>query len=366
MQTVYRFEIKPTYQQQMIMFQTLKLCRNLYNWALSERQRVYKETGQGLSYNKQQNLLPAYVKEHPEYKEVHSQVLQDVLRRLDYAHKRFFEKKAGYPRFKNRDHYNSFTYPQVDTVRKTFAKSGYIYLSKIGFVKMIVHREFEPQKVSRANVKYHGGKWYANLTAEISAPPAVGGVNSNGKSVGIDVGLEYFAVLSDGTFIETSKHYRKAERKLAKLQRRLSRKKKGSNNRGKAKKEVAKLHAKVANQRKDFLHKASLTIVKNYDIIVMEDLRIKNMAKNRHLAKSIHDAGWGQFGGYIRYKAERHGKVHVKVNPNSTSQECLCGAHVPKDLSIRIHRCPVCGLVEPRDLVSAKLIERMGLSLLAA
>ncbi len=363
MQTVYRFEIKPTSQQKTIMFHILKLCRHLYNWALSERQRVYKETGQGLTYNKQQHLLPAYVKAHPEYKEVHSQVLQDVLRRLDFAYKRFFAKEAGYPRFKNRDHYVSCTYPQVDAVRKTFSKLGYIYLSKIGYVEMIAHREFDPGKVSRVNIKYHGGRWYANLTAEVEIPqltPAGRG------SVGIDVGLEHFAALSDGTFIETPAYYRKSEKKLARLQRRLSRKKKGSHNRGKAKAKVAKLHARIANRRRDYLHKASLSIVKSYDIIVIEDLRIKNMVHNRRLAKSIYDAGWGQFGGYIGYKAERHGKIHIKVNPCGTSQECLCGTSVPKDLSVRVHQCPTCGLIAPRDLVSAKLIERRGLSLLTA
>lgn len=363
MQTVFRFEIKPTIQQQRMMFHTLKLCRRLYNWALSECQRVYKETSQGLTYNKQQNQLPAYVKEHSEYKEIHSQVLQDVLKRLDFAYKRFFEREAGYPRYKNRDHYTSFTYPQIDVVRKTFARPGYIYLPKIGFVKMIPHRDFEPGKVSRVNVKYHGSKWFINLTKEVETPQqSIAGR----KSVGIDVGLEHFAALSNSTFIETPAYYRKAEKKLAKLQRRLTRKKKGSHNRGKAKAKVAKLHARVANQRKDFLHKASLAIVREYDIIVMEDLRIRNMVRNRRLSKSIHDAGWGQFGGYIGYKAERYGKKHVKVNPSGTSQECLCGVHVQKDLSVRLHQCPACGLVAPRDQVSAILIERRGLSLLAA
>lgn len=363
MQTVYRFEIRPTKEQQKKMFHTLKLCRKLYNWALAERQRVYKETGRSLTYNQQQNSLPSYVKEHPEYKEIHSQVLQDVFRRLDFAYKRFFTKEAGCPRFKNQDHYTSFTYPQVDVVRKTFTKPGRIYLSKIGCVKMRVHRELDPALVSRVNIKYHGGRWYANLTAEVKTPQQK---TTGRKTVGIDMGLEYFAMLSDGTFIETPSYYRKSEKKLAELQRKLSRKKKGSHNRGKAKVKVARLHAKVSNQRRDFLHKASLSIVKNYDIIVMEDLGIKNMVRNRHLAKSIHDAGWGQFGTYIGYKAERHGKTHLKVNPRGTSQECLCGASVPKDLSVRVHKCPACGLAAPRDQVSAILIERRGLTLLTA
>jgi len=361
-QIVYRFQICPTHEQEQKMFYTLKLCRKFYNFALDERQETYKETGKGLTYNQQQNLLPLFINQNPEYKEVHSQVLQDVLRRLDSAYQRFFAKKAGYPHFKNRDHYPSFTYPQVDNVKKTFSKPGYVYLSKIGFVKMETHREFPAQDVSRVNVKYHGDKWYANLTAEV---PDVAPVQNSGKAVGIDVGLNHFAVLSDETYIDNPQYYRKTEKKLAKAQRRLSRKKKGSHNQGKAKAKVAKLHAKIANQRRDFLHQASVRVVRNYDLIVMEDLKVCNMVRNHRLAKSIHDAGWGQFRNYIRYKCERTGKQFILIDPKGTSQTCLCGEPVPKDLSVRVHECPACGLVMNRDLVSAKLILRRGLSAIA-
>ena len=228
---------------------------------------------------------------------------------------------------------------------------------------MTTHREFDVSQISRVNIKYHGGKWYANLTAEEEVPENL----TNGtKSTGIDMGLKHFAVLSDSTEIETPKYYRKSEKKLAKQQRRLSRKKKGSNNRGKAKTKVAKLHATITNQRKDFLHKTSLVVVTNHDVIAMEDLKVKNMVKNHHLAKSIHDASWSTFKNYVEYKCRRYGKLFIVVPPQGTSQTCLCGAHVPKDLSVRVHRCPICGLVMPRDLVSAKLIERRGLEMLAA
>lgn len=344
------------------MFHTLKLCRKLYNYSLNERQEVYKETGKGLTYHQQQNALPGFVKQNPEYKQVHSQVLQDTLRRLDSAYQRFFVKETGYPRFKNRDHYTSFTYPQVNNVKKTFTKLGYIYLSKIGFVKMETHREFPTQNVSRANIKYHGGKWYVNLTAEIPDVAPSGDFN---RVVGIDVGLNHFAALSDETYIDNPKYYCKEEKKLAKAQRRLSRKKKGSHNRGKAKERVAKIHAKIANQRRDFLHQVSVRVARSYDLIIMEDLKVRNMVRNHRLAKSIYDAGWGQFRNYIGYKCERQGKKFVLVDPKGTSQTCLCGEHVAKDLSIRIHECPVCGLVMDRDLVSAKLILERGLSAIA-
>ena len=152
---------------------------------------------------------------------------------------------------------------------------------------------------------------------------------------------------------------------MKKDQRKLSRKKKGSHNRGKAKAKVAKVHAKIANQRKDFLHQASVRVFRNYNLIVMEDLLVRNMVRNHRLAKSIHDAGWGQFRNYIRYKCERTGKKFILVDPKGTSQTCLCGEHVPKDLSVRVHECPVCGLVMDRDLVSAKLILEYGLRAIA-
>ena len=359
---VYRYEVYPSREQEHKLFHTLKLCRKLYNHALNERRETYKETGYGLTYNQQQNALPAFIKQNPEYSQVHSQVLQDVLRRLDSAYQHFFAKEAGYPRFKNRDHYSSLTYPQVDNVKRTFGRAGYIYLSKLGFVKMETHRKFPVEAIKRVNIKYHGGKWFANLTAEI---PDVAPVENPSQAVGIDVGLNHFAVLSDEKVIDNPKYYRKMEKKLAKAQRRLSRKRKGSHNRGKAKVKVAKIHAKIANQRKDFLHQASVRVVRSYDLIVMEDLKVHNMVRNRRLAKSIHDAGWGQFRNYIRYKCERQGKQFILVDPKGTSQSCLCGESVPKDLSVRVHECPSCGLVMDRDLVSSKLILARGLSKIA-
>ncbi len=362
MQIVYRYGIYPSREQEQKMFHTLKLCRHLYNAALEQRETCYHQRGRSLSYTSQQNELPGMKKELPEYEEIQSQVLQDALRRLDDAFKRFFSGLAGYPHYKDRDHYTSFSYPQVDNVKNTFSRPGYIYLSKIGFIKMKVHREFPAKAISRVNVKYYGGKWYANLTTET---PQAEPVENATKAVGIDHGINHFAVLSDGTFIDNPRYFRKMEKKLAKEQRKLSRKKKGSKNRGKAKAKVAKVHAKIANQRRDFLHKASAQIVKNHDIIVMEDLTIKNMIRNHKLAKSIQDAGWGKFGDYIEYKSLHQGKRHVLVDPKGTSQTCLCGAHVPKDLSTRVHECPVCGLVMDRDLVSAKLILERGLAVIA-
>jgi putative transposase len=364
LQIVYRYEIRPTGEQEQKMFRTLKLCRHLYNKALEERITTYKTTGRGVTYSMQQNSLPALKKESPAYKTVHSQVLQDVLRRLNRAYQNFFEKRAGYPRFRNRDNYRSFTYPQVDAVRETFQRDGFIYLSKIGFVKMITHRVFESGRVSQINIIRKSNKWYANLTVELPDWEQV--VEDIEKSVGVDMGLFHFYALSDGITIDTPGYFRKFERKLAKLQRRLSRKQKGSKNRLKAKARVAKTHERIANQRKDFLHRKSYHLVTDHDVIVMEELQVRNMAHNRHLAKSIHDASWSAFQNYVEYKCRKYGKQFIKVDPKGTSQMCICGNHVPKGLSVRIHKCPRCGLEEDRDVVSAKRILERGLKILRA
>ena len=364
LQIVYRFEICPTKEQEQKMFHTLKLCRHLYNKALEERITAYKATGKGVTYSAQQNSLPALKKEIPDYKTVHSQVLQDVLRRIDRAYQNFFEGRAGYPKFRNRDNYRSFTYPQVDVVRETFQREGFIYLSKIGFVKIIAHRQFESDRVFQINVIRKSNKWYANLTVELPEPEQTMGDIE--KSIGVDMGLLHFYALSDGTIVDTPRFLRKSEQKLTKLQRRLSRKKKGSKNRRKARAKVAKHHEKISNQRKDFLHRKSYNLVTAHDIIVMEDLQIRNMAQNRHLAKSIHDASWSAFQNYVKYKCQKFGKQFIKVDPKGTSQMCICGHQVPKDLSVRVHKCPHCGLEEDRDIVSARLIRERGLTILRA
>jgi len=353
MQITYQFRLYPTKEQEEKMNRTLLLLQQLYNAAKEQREFAYKQFGESIFYSHQQNELPLLKKELPEYKEVHSQVLQDCLRRVDDAFQRFFRKEAGYPHFKARDRYNSFTYPQPDAVKKTFSKEGYVYLPKIGFVEMNIHRPFIQTNVTQINVKRYADHWVANITVEeenTEIRPCIE------KAVGIDVGLKSFAALSDETIIENPRYLRKAEKRLAKYQRRLSRKQKGSKNRGKAKHKVAKAHQKVARQRKDFLHKQSYKIVHNHDLIAVEQLKVKNMIRNHRLSKSIADAGWSQFLTYLSYKAARQGKRFVKVPARGTSQTCLCGAEVPKTLADRIHECPACGLVQDRDIVSAKVI----------
>ncbi|SHF49206.1 putative transposase, partial [Caldanaerobius fijiensis DSM 17918] len=272
------FLLEPTKEQEEKLFYTLYLCRKLYNYSLEQRIKHYKEYGKGLTYEDQQNMLPEYKKEHPEYKEVHSQILQDVLRRLDRAYKNFFEGRANYPKFKDKYHYTSITLPQCEA-KRNFSKEGYVYIKNIGHIKIKAHRDFDPGKVKTINIKYHAGKWYINLSIEIDVGEKEK-ASTGEKAIGIDKGINSIAATSEGELYSNPRWLQKAEKRLKRLQRQLSRKKKGSKNREKQKKRLAKLHEKVANQRRDYLHKISYNIVKNNDIICVEDLQVKSMMKN--------------------------------------------------------------------------------------
>jgi len=300
----------------------------------------------------------------PDYKQIHSQVLQDVLKRADKAFQNFFRRlkageKPGYPRYKGRGWYDSFTYPQFGFSLSDNRKGNQrLKLSKIGNIKVKLHRTVKG-KIKTCTIKRELDKWYVCFSCKVE--PEI--LPKTNKNVGVDVGIEKFAALSDGTLIYNPKFFRKSEAKLKHEQRKLSRKKKGSNSRKKQRHKLAKIHQKVKNQRKDFLHKESRKLVENYDIIVFEDLQIKNMVKNHHLAKSISDASWAKFIEYVSYKAESAGKKVVFVNPRNTSQICSgCGKIVKKSLSVRIHRCLYCGLEIDRDVNAAIIILRLGTS----
>ncbi|QSZ27959.1 IS200/IS605 family element transposase accessory protein TnpB [Aceticella autotrophica] len=354
------FRIEPTKEQESKLFHTLYLCRKFYNYSLEQRIKSYQETGKGLSYKKQQNMLPQYKEENLEYKAVQSQILQDVLRRLYGAYKKFFAKEAGYPHFKDKYHYYSITLPQC-TAKRNFKKEGYVYIPYIGDLKMIVHRDFDPNTVKTINIKYHAGKWYANLSIEIPE----GKTENITKYVGLDKGVKVIGATSDGKIFENPKWIQNAERRLKRLQRQLSKKKKGSKNREKQKKRLQKLHEKVANQRKDYLHKISYRLTEKYDAIFVEDLQVKNMTKNHKLAKSIANVGWGMLDTFLEYKSLKKGKLFKKINPAYTTQKCSrCGKIVEKDLSVRIHKCE-CGLEIDRDINAAINILHEGLRQLA-
>jgi putative transposase len=361
MKKAYSFRIYPNKNQEVKLNRTLNTCRHLFNAALSERKRQAE-------LNKLKRDLKVFPWGKPDWicyedqandlsgsktafqKEVHSQVLQNTLKRLDRSFKNFFNG-FGYPRFKGRNRYDSFAYPQSGF--ELNIEQGKLNLSKIGCLEIILHREIEG-RIKTCTIKKDVDQWYAIFTVEIEKTIEKVPVETK---IGVDVGLISLLTLSNGEQIEPPKFLRASEKRLAREQIQLSRKKLGSKNRGKQRTEVAKVHRTIRNQRKDFAHKTSRQLVAKYDHIVFEDLQIQNMMANHHLAKSISDAGWYQLISLTRSKAEYAGKVVELVNPKGTSQVCICGCPVPKDMSVRIHSCPNCGLVLGRDHMSAMVIE---------
>ena len=355
----YKYRLYPTKRQQEILDGTLDLCRELYNAAIQERREAWRLNRVSVNFAQQSAQLPDIKEVRDDVAGVYSQILQDILHRVDKTFKAFFarvkrKEKAGYPRFKGANWYDSFTYPQLG-----FTLSGNkLKLSKIGSVKIRQHRPIEGE-VKTLTIKREGGKWYACFSVECEPKP----LPANAESVGIDVGLTAFATFSDGTEIDNPRYYREAQRKLRKAQRRVARRKKGSQRRRKAVLLLQKVHAYIRNKRADFHHNLSHWLIKEHGLVAVEDLNIKGLAAGM-LAKSVRDAGWSSFIKMLAYKAESAGRLLIKVNPRGTSQTCLCGAHVPKTLSQRWHECVACGLSAQRDHVSAQLILRLGLALL--
>ena len=327
--------------QTQLLTAILTTCRYLYNEMLEDRKNAYDRCGVGLSYTQQAGQLK-YLN-----LAIHSQIAQDVLRRLDKAFQNFFRrvkngaKKAGYPRFQGKTRYDSFTYPQSGFK----IKDGKLHLSKIGAVRLFQHREIEG-KIKTCTIKQEGNQWYVCFSVELPDPEP----KEIKTSVGVDVGITTLATLSDGTEIENPKTLDKYDSKLRKAQKDLSRKQKGSNNRGKQKVILAGIYRKVRDARKDYLHKASRFLVDTYDQIIFEDLHIKNMVKNHHLARSIYDASWSMLINFTTYKAEEAGGVVRLVNPRNTSKQCsVCGCIQPMPLLQRTYKCPNCGAVIGRD-----------------
>ena len=327
------------------MLHIMSVCRHLYNDMLHDRKTAYEDCNCGVSYYDQQRWLPFV-----DYRGVYGHILHDVLKRVDKAFQNFFrrvkngDEEAGYPRFKGYNRYDSFTYP--DPPNRGYKIDGTkLILSKIGAIRIFLHREILG-KIKTCTIKREGDQWYASFSVELPDTEHV----VPKTSVGVDVGITTLATLSDGTEIENPKTLDKYDSKLRKAHRHLSRKKNGSNNRGKQKVVLSGIYRKVRNIRRDYLHKVSRALVDNYDIIVMEDLQIKNMVKNHHLARSIHDASWGKLTQFVSYKAEEAGKICELVNPRNTSKECsVCGNIQPMPLSQRTYTCNVCGNVMGRD-----------------
>jgi putative transposase len=364
----YKYKLKPTCEQAGVLERTLLLCHHVYNAAIGERREAWRLRGVTVTYYQQKAELPEIKAAMPEYTEVHSQVLQDVVLRVDRAFQAFFRRvhlgeQPGYPRFKGGNRYNSFTYPQFENGARL--DNGFLVLSKVGRIAVRWSRPVEgtPKTVT---ISREADGWYACIScAEVPVQP----LEPTGQETGIDLGLASFATLSDGTMIHNPRSYRNAEAYLRRCQRRVARRKKGSNGRKKAVKLLAKAHQKIRRQRRDFHHKEARMLVERYDVIVYEDLRVHNMVKNHHLAKSISDAGWSAFLTILSHKAAWAGRRVQAVEPAYTSQTCSgCGRIVWKGLSVRWHDCPYedCGVSLHRDHNAAVNILALGKKELSA
>lgn len=337
------------------MLATLDVCRCLYNDALQERRDAWKTCRASVSFTMQSAQLSACKEADVSMRGVYSQVLQDVLHRVDKTYKAFFRRGSGFPRFKGKGWFDSFTYPQLG-----FSVAGsQLSLSKIGNVKIKLHRSLAGI-AKTLTLKNECGRWYACFSCIVDAEP----LPSNLDAVGIDVGLESFAVTSDATVIANPRWFRAAQKALRRKQRHVSRCAKGSGGWRRACRFVAQLHRHVFRQRNDFQHKLSRQLVNKYGFIAVEQLNVKGMARGI-LAKSVHDASWASFIAKLSYKAESADRLLMKVNASGTSQQCPCGNPVPKKLWDRVHNCKVCGLKTTRDHASALEILRRGLRLRA-
>ena len=359
----YKYRIYPNREQKSILETWLNTCRILYNDCLTERRDAWDTSHKFINYYDQANQLKEIKTFDDDLKEVYSQVVQDVLKRIDKAFKNFFRRvkehkeEPGYPRYKGKDRYDSFTYPQ----RGFKLEDKTLILSKIGSINIKKHRDIpEDANIKTCTIERDLDRWYACFTVEIEIEEPNYEAITN--PIGIDLGISHLLTLSNGDMVDNAKYLSKSKRKLSRKQRKLSKAKKGSDNRTKRRFETAKTHRKVRDQRTDLLHKISRGLVNAFDLIVFEDLKVKNMLKNHHLAKSISDVSWSQLTNFVSYKAEEAGRRVEFVDPRSTSQECSnCGRIVKKPLNQRTHKCPFCGLIMDRDENAAINILNKGL-----
>jgi len=363
MRKTYLYKAKINKQAAANCNQWLELCRNIYNQSLDQRIKAYKEKKESISCYAQMTQLPELRKSSAEFKAVGSQVLQDVIQRLDKAYKSFFQRvkqgngKVGFPRFKSRNRYGSFTLKQAGWK----LEGRYLYIKNIGRFKLFLSRPIEGNIKTVTIRRSSTNEWLVSFSCD-NVP--VKEVPASNQEIGIDVGIKHFLVDSQGNSVDNPKYFRQSEKLLKHRQRNLCRKKKGSNGRSDARLLVAKAHEKINNQRNDFLHKVANEYINNFQTVYIEDLNIRGMVKNRHLSKSIADSSWGMFFNFLSYKAEGADRKVIKVPPHNTSQICsVCGKKVQKSLAVRIHDCPFCNTILDRDHNAALNILRFGQNL---
>ena len=373
----YKYRIFPTKKQEKLLLAILEECRFAYNKILETRIKAYKTEKKTLNKYATNNLMTEWKKERESLNNIHSQVLQNIAERVDLAFQGFFRRckikgeKCGFPRFKQYGRYDSFTFPQSGFSILEEKEQPKIKLSKIGCIKIKLHRVL-PEVIKRLTIqKTQSGKWYATFSVIISDVKRT----NNNPAVGIDLGLKEFAVLSNGEKIKRERFFKEEEKNLAKAQRKFSKiTDKKSPEHKKQRIVVAKVHERIANKRFNFTHQHSKKLVKQYGIICLEKLNIKSMQEKETILvnsneikatkthRSITDVAWNQFVNQLEYKAEEAGTQVIFVNSKDTTKTCsICGKLTNKELSDRIHECNWCGLTMDRDLNASKNILRIGM-----
>jgi putative transposase len=366
MRLTYKYRLNPTSAQRTSLERTLEVCRRVYNDTLAVRKETYEQAGESISLYGTNKLLTTWKADKPELKEVHSQVLQNVQERVDLAYQAFFRRvKAGedpgYPRFKGKGRYDSFTFKQsgfkLDGDRLT--------LSKIGAVKLKLHRPICATVKTLTIQRDRVGNWSACFSCESEPTPLA----PSHKVVGIDLGLTTFAHMSDSEKIDRQRWLKMDAKDIARLQRKKEKFAKGTPERRKVVHALCHAYERAANRRRNFAHQESRKLVNEYQFIAFEDLDIAEMQVNgnKTISRGIADVAWGQFVQFTTYKAAGAGRTVALVNPRGTTQMCSgCGSVVPKDLSVRLHDCPDCGLKLNRDHNAALNILARGLSCISA